>query len=140
MCDCNYKNHRTKSGEPIIVHEGERILSAKQTRALAKAELEGRVSLPVGGIMPEKITKTESAKMLRHYLNGTKRGPKAPRKSALLGTSYCTRNKCLERGGRMLAKRTAAVVGQSARQAMTKLKNKLPSALLAETDSMRRRK
>ena len=135
---CDYKDHRTKSGEPIIVHEGERILSAKQTRALAKAEREGRVNIPVGGIMPEKITKTESAKMLRHYLNGTKRGPKAPRKSALLGTSYCTRNTCFERGGRMLAKRTAAVVGQSARQAMTKLKNKLSSALMAEIDAMRK--
>lgn len=88
MCDCNYKNHRTKSGEPIIVHEGERILSANQTRALAKAELEGRVRIPVGGIMPEKITKTESAKMLRHYINGSKRGPKKkrlPKKGAVKG-------------------------------------------------------
>jgi len=73
---CDYKNHRTKSGTPIIVHEGERILSRAQTKVLATAERDGRVKLPKGGILPQKITKAESAKMLRHYINGTKRGAK----------------------------------------------------------------
>ena len=71
---CDYKNHRTKSGTPVIVHEGERILSRAQTKVLATAERDGRVKLPAGGILPQKITKAESAKMLR-------RGVKAPVKA-----------------------------------------------------------
>jgi hypothetical protein len=78
---CDYKNHRTKSGTPVIVHEGERILSRAQTKVLATAERDGRVKLPAGGILPQKITKAESAKMLRHYINGTRRGVKAPVKA-----------------------------------------------------------
>lgn len=69
-------NRIKQSGTPVILHLGERVLNAAQTRALAKAEKEGRVKLPKGKSAPKKLSKAQAARQLRMYVNGTKPGPK----------------------------------------------------------------
>jgi len=61
---------------PYILHSGERVLNKLQTQALAKLEKTGKVSLPKGAKVPQKVSKTEVKKILTMMINGSKRGKK----------------------------------------------------------------
>jgi hypothetical protein len=68
--------NRVKAPAPYILHTGERVLNRRQTEALDRLEKLGKVKLPKGSLVPQKLKKVEVKRILSMMVNGTKRGRK----------------------------------------------------------------
>jgi hypothetical protein len=68
--------YRVKTPAPYILHTGERVLNRAQTVALDRLEKAGKVKLPKGAKVPQKVSKVEVRKILSMMVNNTKRGKK----------------------------------------------------------------
>lgn len=73
---CYKGSYRVSQPAPYILHTGERVLNKAQTLALNRLEKSGKVKLPKGLKVPQKVSRSEVKKILTMMVNGTKRGKK----------------------------------------------------------------